>query len=45
MLDPHDALFRELGRRFYALQADEWGTDHIYQTDTRTANILIRGGP
>jgi alpha-N-acetylglucosaminidase len=34
MLDPHDALFSELGAKFYQKQADEWGTDHIYQTDT-----------
>ena len=34
MLDPHDSLFEELGSKFYAKQAEEWGTDHIYQTDT-----------
>ena len=34
MLDPHDDLFKELGSKFYAKQAEEWGTDHIYQTDT-----------
>jgi alpha-N-acetylglucosaminidase len=34
MLDPHDALFTEIGNKFVAKMADEWGTDHIYQTDT-----------
>lgn len=34
MLDPRDALFAELGNKFVAKMADEWGTDHIYQTDT-----------
>ena len=34
MLDPHDALFTELGNKYVARMAEEWGTDHIYQTDT-----------
>ena len=34
MLDPHDPLFSELGNKFVAKMAAEWGTDHVYQTDT-----------
>ena len=34
MLDPHDALFTELGNKFVEKMKDEWGTDHVYQTDT-----------
>ena len=34
MLAPEDPLFREIGNKFIAKQAEEWGTDHIYQTDT-----------
>eukprot|EP01051_Picozoa_sp_SAG22_P010022 SAG22_NODE_877_length_6715_cov_28.285369_3_plen_370_part_00 len=34
MLDPHDPLFAEVGNKFIAKMAEEWGTDHVYQTDT-----------
>ena len=34
MLDPHDALFEEVGNKFIKKMGEEWGTDHIYQTDT-----------
>ena len=34
MLEPTDPLFKELGAKFIAKQAEEWGTDHVYNCDT-----------
>ena len=34
LLEPTDPLFAEVGAAFIKVQADEYGTDHIYQADT-----------
>lgn len=34
MLAPEDPLFAEIGNKFIAKQAEEWGTDHVYSCDT-----------
>jgi alpha-N-acetylglucosaminidase len=34
MLQPDDPLFTEIGNKFIAKQAAEWGTDHVYNCDT-----------
>lgn len=39
ILDPDDALFEEIGRKYIALQTKEFGADHLYSSDTFNENI------
>ena len=34
LLEPTDPMFQKVGAAFIEVQAQEYGTDHIYQTDT-----------
>ena len=34
LLQPNDALFMELGKKYYQMLIEEFGTDHIYNCDT-----------
>lgn len=43
ILDPSDAMFEEIGKRFIEAQAAEYGTDHLYSADTFNENIPPSG--
>jgi alpha-N-acetylglucosaminidase len=43
ILDPSDAMFEEIGRRFIEAQTAEYGTDHLYSADTFNENIPPSG--
>jgi alpha-N-acetylglucosaminidase len=43
ILDPSDAMFGEIGRRFIEAQTVEYGTDHLYSADTFNENIPPSG--
>lgn len=38
ILDPHDPMFTEIGRRFLQQQEKTYGTDHLYSADTFNEN-------
>lgn len=39
ILDPEDTLFEEIGKKYIETQTKEFGTDHLYSSDTFNENI------
>ncbi|GAA4322546.1 alpha-N-acetylglucosaminidase [Mucilaginibacter gynuensis] len=39
ILDPDDALFETIGKKYITAQTKEFGTDHLYSADTFNENI------
>jgi len=39
ILDPADALFTAIGKKFLQVQSREYGTDHFYSADTFNENV------
>ncbi|MCC8408209.1 alpha-N-acetylglucosaminidase [Mucilaginibacter sp. UR6-1] len=39
ILDPDDAMFEQIGKKYIEAQTKEFGTDHLYSADTFNENI------
>jgi alpha-N-acetylglucosaminidase len=39
LLDPTDPMFEEIGKKYIEAQTKEYGTDHLYSSDTFNENI------